>query len=130
MAPDKGLSSSFGRHVPLDLNKSYPWGKPCDVFPLPKPVEWTEEQIRAHREFMSKFIRRVTPGLVSQDMVGVQPMSEPKSLVFSMRAVYTPVIDRIVMTDGRILNRNTEYTVSDHATTLHEHPTSDIQWLV
>jgi hypothetical protein len=125
IAPSRGLSSSFRRHVPLDLNKSYPWGKPCDVFPQPKGPHITEEHAKELRSLWKKLSRQVVPGLVSQDISGVQPMSEPTGLIFSFRPQYTPVIDRIVMPDGRILNRNTDYTPSDNAS-LHFNTTSNV----
>jgi hypothetical protein len=73
MAPDKGLSSSFKRNVPLDLNKSYPWGKPCDVFPIKRP-EMTDE-LRELRDMWAGMVRRVVPGLIAQDICSVQPMT-------------------------------------------------------
>jgi hypothetical protein len=88
IAPSRGMSSSFRRHVPLDLNKSYPWGKPCDVFPQPKGPQITPEHAKELRSLWQKLSRQVVPGLVSQDISGVQPMSEPTGLIFSFRPVY------------------------------------------
>lgn len=53
-------------------------------------------------------------GIVDGDTVWVKPVPA------------VPMIDRIVFEDGRILNRNTDYQVTDDAT-LHINPTTDLQ---
>jgi hypothetical protein len=73
MAPDKGLSSSFRRHVPEDRN-IMPWGRPCDVFPMPygaESIAWSPDL-----KCVFANIRHVTPNLIAQELCDVQPMKQ------------------------------------------------------
>jgi hypothetical protein len=79
-----------------------------------------------------------TPLQIAEELCSVQPMDgaldplltwfkENPGMSFSFRAKYEPCIERIVMPDGRILNRNTDYTPSEDAPSLHKLTPSDIR---
>lgn len=75
------------------------------------------DDIAGFRKIMIPLIRRVIPGTIATELVGVQPMTGPVGLVYSMRYKYAegPIAGTQPVTDRAVsIQKNSEAFGNDH----------------
>ena len=58
--------------------------------------------ISPFQHYLLPLVRRVYPNLIANELVGVQPMTSPASLVFYLKYKYTGLVDPDVVSNGKV----------------------------
>jgi hypothetical protein len=61
--------------------------------------------IAPFQHYLLPLVRRVYPNLIANELVGVQPMTSPASLVFYLKYKYTGLVNPDVVENGRVVQK-------------------------